>query len=423
MIRELRKKFIRTAMAAVVVVMLLIVAALNVVSYVNMKQETSRVMELLKANEGEFPDDWDDFYDGDNPGMNPGMNPAGHPEGPGREWGDLSPETPFQTRFFSVWFDDDGSVETKLNRIAAINYEEAVAMAEELKNKGRASGYVKDYQFEAVYDDDKVGYIFVDRRIELNSFRTFLRNSLIVAAAAIIGVYFLIVLFSKKTLKPVEESYSKQKQFITNAGHELKTPLAVIRSCADVLEMETGENKWIGGIRDQVTRLSGLTNDLVALSRMDEENYSAKKTETNLSEMAKEVYGPFVLSAEAKNLSAELEIEPDIRKEVNPDAIRQLMSILGDNAVKYTSAYGTIHLGLKRRGHRVMIYSENPADGFTPGDQDILFDRFYRKDGSRSSETGGYGIGLSMARSIAESHGGSIKASSDGKNLRIEAII
>ena len=421
MIRQLRKRFITTAMTAVVLVMAFIVIVMNTVNYLNTTRETSLVMEILTANEGEFPEElnpWDDDFD---PGKHvyPGKPGERDPE----EWRRLSPEAPYQSRYFSVWFEEDGSVETKMNRIAAITSEEASAMAKKLLDQGKTSGYTGDYRYARMTEDEDVGYVFLDCRIQLNSLKSFFITSLAVFAAALLGIYFLVVVFSKRALAPVEQSYAKQKQFITNAGHELKTPLAVIRSCTDVAEMELGENKWLSGIREQTERMASLTNDLVALARMDEQADSLEKTDTDMTALVKDVWEPFEVLAEKEGHTLKLQIEENVRAKVHTPSIRQLCSILADNAVKYTRKGGEITLALSSKGKTIRISSENPAEGFDKGDQDVLFDRFYRKDADRNSATGGSGIGLSLARSITEAHGGTIKAHSDGEILRIEANI
>ena len=151
------------------------------------------------------------------------------------------------------------------------------------------------------------------------------------------------------------ESYEKQKQFITDAGHEIKTPLTIIDSCTEVIEMEQGESKWTQGIRGQVRRLTALTASLVSLTRMDE--------------------------AEGRLDMQELALQSDLYLRGNEAALRQLCSILADNAVKYAQKNTTISFRLRQKGRRVYLSCENQAEGLTRGSYDRLFDRFYRADG------------------------------------------
>lgn len=255
--------------------------------------------------------------------------------------------------------------------------------------------------------------------------KNFFRNSILVSLCGILGVFGLVVPLSRHAIQPVAESYEKQKQSITNAGHEIKTPLAIIDSCAEVLEMEQGENKWTSGIRGQVKRLSALTASLVFLARMDEGGASLTRarTEFSLSEAVADMLEPFALLAESGHLHLTSEIQPNVTYCGSEQMLRQLCSILADNAVKYALPQSEIHFTLVRRGKKIVLTSENQAENLTAGDQRVLFDRFYRGDTFHSSEKSGYGIGLSMAQAIAIAHGGKITADSDGKVLRITVTL
>ena len=187
---------------------------------------------------------------------------------------------------------------------------------------------------------------------------------------------FLLALFwSKKIFRPVADSYDKQKRFITDASHEIKTPLTIIDANTEVIEMMSGESEWTKNTRDQVKRLTSLTNQMVALSRLDE------------------------------------------------NSIRQLISILVDNAMKYAAMDAGVDVFLKRDGRKMCFVLRNLTDGMEAGDQNVLFERFYRPDSSRNSETGGSGIGLSLAKSIVESHKGKITAVCDEKGYITFKII
>lgn len=184
-----------------------------------------------------------------------------------------------------------------------------------------------------------------------------------------------MLFWSKKIFRPVAESYDKQKRFITDACHEIKTPLTIIDANTEVIEMMSGESEWTKNTRDQVKRLTSLTNQMVALSRLDE------------------------------------------------NSIRQLISILVDNAMKYAAMDAGVDVSLKRDGCKICFVLRNLTDGMKSGDQKVLFERFYRPDSSRNSETGGSGIGLSLTKSIVESHKGKITAVCDEKGYITFKII
>lgn len=430
MIDRLRKKFIRITMGSVIVVLLILMGAVNISNYCNIDRFPTERLQLLADNGGAFPgfgfpvpEGQTDAAQGAPAGEQtaPETLPDGQPGFAGHR--NLSPETPYETRYFSVLLKEDGSLGTvNTGKIAAVTTEEAVSMARRLAETGRTSGYTGNYKYLAQRSESGTRYIFLDCTRDRTSARTFFRNSVLVSLGGIAAVFALVVILSRRAIRPIAESYDKQKQFITNAGHEIKTPLTIIDSCTEVLELEQGENKWTQGIRGQVRRLSELTGSLVSLARMDEGSQQLPMEEFDLSDAAADVLEPFSLLAEHSGLKLELEIQPGISFRGNEKTLRQLCSILADNAVKYARPGGVISISLKRKGRRVYLVSRNEADGLTKGGMDVIFDRFYRGDISRSSETGGCGIGLSMAQAIVTAHGGRISAvSEDGETLVITA--
>ena len=231
----------------------------------------------------------------------------------------------------------------------------------------------------------------------------------------------LVVVFSKMVFKPVAESDRKQRQFITDAGHEIKTPLTIIDANTEVLEMEHGESQWTQSIRGQVKRLSALTANLIALSRLDEGGRQLQKLEFSLSDAVSETARSFQALAMTQEKSLDARITPNLTYRGDEAAIRQLTGILLDNALKYSDGPGQICLSLKPRGRSgCTLTVTNTVQGLEPGDLNCLFERFYRADRSRNSVTGGYGLGLSIARAIVSAHKGKIGAESpDGKSLTI----
>ena len=224
-------------------------------------------------------------------------------------------------------------------------------------------------------------------------------------------------------IRPISESYEKQKRFITDAGHEIKTPLAIIDADAEVLEMDVGEdNEWVADIRQQIKRLTGLTNDLIYLSRMEEGGQNLLKTEFSFSEAMEETAQPFRSLAKVQEKELSIGIEQDVTIHADEKSIRQLASILMDNAMKYSPEGSVVSLNAGKNARGVYMTVENEAKGLKRTDVEHLFDRFYRADASRNSEKGGHGIGLSMARAITEAHGGKIHGELiPGERLRITA--
>jgi signal transduction histidine kinase len=454
MIARLRKKFILIAMGSVILVLVVLMGVINTANFVKMNQSADEMLQILSENNGSYPGEDQPKENPDVPGDGPADNPAddaaGNPaddsvndtaddaadglaeEDPGSgpdkstdpgnsRHRDLSPETPYEIRYFSVELNQSGALSSvNTGKIAAVSTEEAVSMAQALMEKGKTSGYEGSYRYLASETENGTLYVFLDCTRDLSSAREFLSTSLLTSLCGILAVFLLVFARSRKAIRPIAESYEKQKQFITNAGHEIKTPLAIIDSCTEVIEMEQGKSKWTEGIRGQVHRLSALTQSLVALARMDEGFPDLKMEEFSLSDAVTETLEPFALLAENGGRHFALEIQPDIRYTGNELLLRQLCSILADNAIKYALPGSEIRFTLKKKGKHPVLVSENAAEGLKAGDQSILFDRFYRGDASRSSETGGYGIGLSLAQSIVTAHGGKIGAGSeDGSSLTI----
>ena len=220
------------------------------------------------------------------------------------------------------------------------------------------------------------------------------------------------------------ESYEKQKRFITDAGHELKTPLTIIDADAEILEMDLGENEWVRDIQGQVKRLTGLTRDLIYLSRMDEEQSRPQLVEFPLSDLVRETAQPFQTLAKTQGKSLDLRVQPDLSLQGDEKALGHLVTILLDNALKYSPAGSGISLSLERQGKYARLTVANPTDSPLPGDLNQLFERFYRADPSRNSQTGGHGLGLSIAQAIVSAHKGKLTAASpDGASLVMTALL
>ena len=221
------------------------------------------------------------------------------------------------------------------------------------------------------------------------------------------------------------ESYEKQKQFITDAGHEIKTPLTIIDADAEVLQADIGDNEWLEDIRAQTRRLAALTNDLIYLSKMEEADRKLQMIEFPFSDMVMETAQSFQALARTQEKSFLCQIQPMVPLCGDERALRQLVSILLDNALKYTGEGGSIRFTLQRQARVLHLEVWNTTrQPVSTGNLDMLFDRFYRMDRSRSSQTGGYGIGLSIAKAIVAAHKGKISAvSRDGKSLSIHVFL
>jgi signal transduction histidine kinase len=440
MIKTLRRKFIAIAMGSMALVLILLIGGMNFINYRSMLSDTDMRLDILADNKGRFPLEEASPSDSSRP-SSPSDNYSNPPQEPEmhinsgyplrRDMHNLSAEAPYDTRFFTVVLKDDGStVSVDTGKIAAVTTSQAVDMARALleKNNDKTVGFTDGYRYRIVSIDGtnnetNTMYIFLNCERELNSFRNSLVSSISVSLIGMLLVFVLVVFFSKLLVKPVAESYDKQKRFITDASHELKTPLTIIDANTEVLEMETGENEWTKSIHNQVNRLSSLTKQMVFLSRMDEGgSASLTMLDFSLSDAVEETADSFKAVASSSNKQLICNITPDITMYGDETSIRQLVALLLDNAIKYSSEDGKIILTLKLSGRNKLLTVWNSSDNISVGKQDILFERFYRADSSRSSKAGGSGIGLSVAKAIVTAHKGKITAKSDDGNSIIFSI-
>ena len=412
MIKKLRARFIRIAMASVAVVLLLLTVILNTANYITNDHDLTRTLALIADNQGTIPD----IMPGTPPAMpaiEDGETPPEKPEGDDGQQkdGPFNKETPFSTRYFVLQTDADGAVtDSELSHIAAVTDSDIGDFAAAALRHGVGDSYYSGYKFRVTATDDGYSIIFVDAFQQLRSVKQVALWSLAADAFCLVLVYLLVVLLSRRAIDPVVRGAERQKQFVTDASHELKTPITVIATCLSVLEMEVGKQKWIDKARGQTERLKELVNSLVTLSRMDEETSPLHMADFPVSEAVEETASSFADYADSQDHSLVLDIQPGLTYRGDEYAVRQLTSLLLDNAVKYAAPGGEIRFSLEKAKRGVMIRCENPCENWETLETDKLFDRFYRADASRSGEATGFGIGLSVARSIAEGHRGWIKA-------------
>ena len=263
----------------------------------------------------------------------------------------------------------------------------------------------------AYYRADKDGYTlvtFMDNTVINENAATLLRYTLIFGAVAIVVFFFLSVYIAKRIVRPLEDGYEKQKRFISDAGHELKTPVSVVSANAELLSREIGENRWLANIRYENERMGELVTQLLELART--ENAAMQTDRVDLSRLAAGEALPFESVAFERGLTLEGEITPDIFVEGDGGKLKQLVSILLDNAISHAEG-GTVKIKLIReRGHAVLsVINEGAA---LSGEQrEHLFDRFYRIDEARSNDSGHYGLGLAIAKAICDTHKGRVEVS------------
>ena len=435
MIKRLRRKFILVSMLSMTLVLVLLIGIINIMSYRAVVRSADGILTMLTDGGGRFRENNSD-------GSRPSRTGSRRREdfffrmtrsinGEGRE---DSPEIRYESRFFSVIISTNGNITaTRTDRISAIDSETAAEMGISVNKSGKERGFIGDYRFrKSTFPDGSVIVIFYDCGRSLENARSFLMISIGISLICLLLVYILITIFSKAVIRPAAEAYEKQKQFITDAGHELKTPLAIINADADVLEMDLPEaedgtpNEWLEDIRKQTARLTELTGSLIYLAKTEEGTKDAFTfVDFPVSDVANQEVDSFKARAQAAGLTIDAKIEEDLTMNGDQRAFRQLIGVFLDNAVKYSAEGGTINVKLKKSGKNIGLSVTNISkDPVSKDNLKHLFDRFYRSESSHNSETGGYGIGLSIAKSIVEAHKGKITAtSSDGEKFTITAVL
>jgi signal transduction histidine kinase len=387
----------RIAIGVLALAMVLVAVIINGANWVNVRSElyeTLGFLEEMQAQKGAM-------------GPGPRGDLPTRRGNPSRHLRNMANES----RFFSVTVGDDGSC--ALGDTTHVSEEDAdslVELATRALAGGRTSGFWGDYLFRVNGQSGERVALFLNCETKLTRVRLLALISAVACAGCVLLAWLLVGLFSSRAIRPLVESAIQQKQFITDAGHELKTPLTVISANMDVLTLETGENEWIRSTQKQVANLRGLVGELIYLSRLDEEDAKLQKTEVDLSKLVAESAEPFVGMAEFAGKTLNVDVEDGVHMTGDGAMLGRLVSILCDNAVKYAPEGDTIAVILARSRKGIMLITDNAV--LQPMSDETLrhlFDRFYRADASRSRESGGYGIGLSVARAIAEKHGGSIR--------------
>lgn len=395
MLKRLRWKFTGTAMLSVFIVLALLVGGINLVYRQVALRGLDDMLEMIAANQGRIP----------APAPAPG-NARPAPWGP-----QITPETPYDTRFFVVWADPSSDqARVQMDFIASVSGKDAEAICAAAAAAGTKTGFVEHYRFLRVEEQDNTVYIFLDSSRQLQTFRNLLLISLLISFAALCLTFLLVWLLSGRAIRPTVRSIESQKRFITDASHEIKTPLTVISSYADVMCMEDEGNEWAQGIRKESHRLSRLVSDLVLLSRWDEEAPIRETRRFDLSRAVWDTITPYKNLAEAKGKAFSVRVADGLMLDGDEGAMQTALSTLLENAVQYALPESEISVTADKIKRSVGIEVSNRCVLPENLELDRLFDRFYRADPSRSRDSGGTGVGLSIARAIIEAHGGKITA-------------
>ena len=396
-------------MISCTLVLLLIIGVINMLNYHSIVGDLDEILIILNNNDGEFPKD---------------LTSDGHYTPIDGILG--SPEAPYETRFFTMIYDGEGFVDVDTENISAVDDERAVYLGEQaLKNK-KNSGFVLHlngiYRFyEGEREGGGIRITFLDCTRTLQNYYTFMALSIAISLASLLAICIMMIIFATNIIAPIAESYEKQKRFITDAGHDIKTPITIIDADREILEMDIGENEWLDDIRKQTKRLTKLTNDLIYLSRMEEGTDLKELSSFSISTVCHEEAESFSAVAMKRGIDITDNIEEGIDINGSEEDVRKLLAILFDNAIKYAKENSSIGIKTVKHGRYVTVTISNVAENMTEEQTKRMFDRFYRADSSRAT-SGGFGIGLAMAQAIVASHNGKISAElSDSGILSISA--
>ena len=400
MIKKLQRRFIRIAVIVLTVAMVLVVGIVNIANWISVRSELETTLSFLAQSDG-----------------------LGLREEPGRRLAGKSKHTRNllgESNSFSVIYDQEGNLRgMALDSMMDADGETALSLAEQAVQRGQESAFLQDYLYKmTTLPNGETRITFLNCETRLAAVRNLALISGIACLGGIALAWLFVSIASRKAVEPTIRNMEQQKQFITDASHELKTPLTVISTNMELLQMEMKGNQWIRSTQKQTAQMRHLVDELVYLSRMEEESAPLTMTELDFSALLKETAEPFLGMAEYQGRDMLLEVEDNLAVHGDRASIQRLISTLCDNAVKYAAGEGPIRAQAKMDGKRVLFSISNEvSEPLTREQCEQLFHRFYRADASRSKgKKSGFGIGLSIAAAITEKHGGEISAAMEGEN-------
>ena len=394
MIKTLQKQFITTAMTAVTILLILLLGVINIFHASSMINNSKQRVENLVLQESRLDPADPNFYITDSV-TDAALDDPDHP-----------------ALFFVALVDQNGISLINTKHLYGLSEKDAISIVNTALEENKSEGKIENYRYASKPMKKMPGevYVFFDISADREEILLMIFLSVLLGIVCWLAMLMLVIALSKKAIAPIARNMEQQKQFVTDAGHELKTPLAIILANTEALELHQGETKWSRNIRGQVQRLSGLTQNMLTLAKAEEGIHAENKTEFSLSELTGETLKMFEEPMEARSLTAETMIEGDVMLRANREQISQLLSILTDNAVKYAKAGTAISVELKKTENGISLRFANECNTLPACEPTQLFDRFYRENAARTQKSGGYGIGLSAALAITELHNGTITA-------------
>lgn len=396
MIKTLKKRFIVTAMSAISILLIILLGIINIANAWYLDRESDRVLDMLSA-----------------------VETFSHRKPPPKSRPFFSPPHEENSRMSALYFtvkENAGDTSVDLSRISSITEQEARILASKAEKKQTESGKISNFKFRLVRDSANKAYVFLDTTTQRYAILRIAALSLLAGFLTWLLMLLFVILLSKRAINPIAENMERQKQFVTDAGHEIKTPLAIILANTEAMELRSGETKWSKNIKEQISRLDRLMRDLLALAKSDEAQTKPPFEEINLSDMLSSCIEMFLEPAALSEIEIERNFEDGIKLITNKEGITRIISTLLDNAVKYATSKSKISVSLSQTDKATKLSIQNECTEIPDCSPERLFDRFYRGDSARTQKSGGFGIGLSAARATASLLGGELSARYENNN-------
>ncbi len=400
--KSLRRKFISICVISTFIVVTSLAFIINYHIYDMVENSADEAIQIIEENGGEFPR------------INVSQTIKNELN--------FTPESPYTTRYFVVDVDENNQVlSVNTSSIVRINPDTAIEYVNSILSDTNSERILDRFKYEVFEKDYGKQIIFVDISSGLMILNTVFTASVGLSGIILFLVFVVSTWTSKIAIKPIVDAYDKQKQFITDVSHELKTPLAIIKANTEVMELTSPQNQWTQSTHHQIGRLTELVNHLVSLAKIDEGDKKISKSNFSLSEAIEETVGSFFTVVESQNKKLNAHIEKNIFFTGDEQSLRMMTSTLLENALKYSVEKSEIVVSLYKKNNKIFLDVTNEAQGLKKENYDMWFERFYRGDTSRNSKNGGFGIGLSIAKAAVLFNGGTISAKSeDGRKVTVK---
>lgn len=404
--RRLRLQLVITVFASLAILLGLVTLITRSVDSARMDTTADDILEIIVRFDGILPENLS------LPDTESGQTP--------------SQEETREARYFVLHVDSAGNVvSANLDYTTRVTQQQVAQYAKDALSQNTEHGYVGSFRFLVQKNsDDDTSIAFLDRQRQMDTLNYSVWWESVLSALAALGLTALVAVLSKRIVRPIVESQRRQRQFVTNAGHDLRTPVSIISADADVLALDVGQNEWIDDIKKQVGVMTDLTDSLVTLAKASE-GMGKDAEDVDLSGVVAQCVKSFDSRARLEGHDLTLQTQDGLHVLGSPQYLQRMASQLLDNALKYAKPGTPIAVSLSQRGLHAVLCVENDTEGVDPNEVRHWFDRFYQSDKARTHSKAGFGIGLSMVDAVASAHGGKAvgEAAPDGSHVAIKVTL